>query len=84
MISQINPLELQLNKANSLETVAPFLDLHLSVLDEFISCKMFDKRDDFDFQIVTVPYLDFPRPASYGVYISQLIRLPECLVMLLT
>ena len=51
---------------------------------------MYDKRDDFDFGIVTFPYLDgdIPRRASYGVYISQLSRnlfgLPECLVMFLT
>ena len=64
------------NKTNSSETEAPFLDLHLSILDRFISCKIYDKRDDFDFEIVNVPYLggDVPRRAFYGVYISQLIR----------
>ena len=38
---------------------------------------MYDKRDDFDFEIVNFPSLDgdVPRAASYGVYISQLIRL---------
>ena len=37
---------------------------------------MYDKRDDFAFEIVNFPYLDrdVPRRASYGVYISQLIR----------
>ena len=46
------------------------------VLDGFVSCKMYDKCDDFDFEIVNFPFLDgdVPRPASYGVYISQLIR----------
>ena len=36
----------------------------------------FDKRDDFDFDIVNFPFLDgdVPRSTSYGVYISQLIR----------
>ena len=36
----------------------------------------FDKRDDFDFEIVNFPFLDgdVPRSTSYGVYISQLIR----------
>ena len=74
LISQICPSELQLNKANSSETEALFLDL--SILDGFISCKIYDKRDDFDFEIVNCPYLDgdVPRRAAYGVYISQLIR----------
>ena len=37
--------------------------------------KIYDKRDDFDFDIVNCPFLDgdVPRSASYGVYISQLI-----------
>ena len=37
---------------------------------------MYDKRDDFDFDIVNFSFLDgdVPRRTSYGVYISQLIR----------
>ena len=50
LINQIYPSELQLNKANSSDTEAPFLDLHLSILDGFISCKIYDKCDDFDFK----------------------------------
>ena len=46
LISQIYPSELQLNKANFSETEAPCLDLHLSILDGFIS---YDKRDDFHY-----------------------------------
>ena len=71
-----HPQELQLNKANSSDTEAAFLDLHLSIVDGFVSCKIYDKRDDFDFDIVNFPFLDgdVPRAASYGVYISILIR----------
>ena len=38
--------------------------------------KIYDKPDDFDFDIENFPFLDgdVPRRASYGVYISQLIR----------
>ena len=52
------------------------MDLHLSIVDGFVSCKIYDKRDDFDFKIVHFPFLDgdVPRVASHGVYISQLIR----------
>ena len=76
MVNQIYPSELQLNKANTSDTEAPFLDLHLSISDGFISSKIYDKRDDFDFDIVNFPFLDgdVPRRPSYGVYISQLIR----------
>ena len=76
MVSQICPAELQLNKANTSDTEVPFLDLHLSILDGFVSSKSYDKRDDFDFDFVNFPFLDddVPRTSSYGVYISQLIR----------
>ena len=42
----------------------------------FKSSKIYDKRDDFNFEIVYFPFLDrdVPRSPSYGVYISQLIR----------
>ena len=76
MVNQIYPSELQLNKANISDTEAPFLDLHLSVANGFVSAKIYDKRDDFDFDMVNFPFLDgdVPRRASYGVYILQLIR----------
>ena len=70
------PSELQLNKANSSDTEATSLDLHLSISNDIVSTKIYDKRDDFDFEIVNFPLLDgnVPRSTSYGVYISQLIR----------
>ena len=76
MVSCIYPPELQLNKANTSDTEAPSLDLHLSISNGFVSSKICDKRDDFDFDIVNFPFLDgdVPRSTSYGVYISQLIR----------
>ena len=62
--------------ANTSDTEAPFLDLHLSISNGFVSSKLYDKRDDFDFDIVNFPFLDgyVPRRPSYGVYISNLIR----------
>ena len=76
MVNQIYLSELQLNKAKTSDTEAPFLDLHLSISNGFVSSKIYDKRDDFDFDIVNFPFLegDVPRRPSYGVYISQLIR----------
>ena len=75
MVSQIYPPELRLNKANAFYTEAAFLDLYLSVFNDIVSTKLYDKRDNFDFEIVNSPFLDddVPRSASYGVYISQLI-----------
>ena len=76
MVGRIYPPELQLNKANASDTEALFLDLHLSISNGFFSSKIYNKRDDFDFDIVIFPFLDrdILRSTSYGVYISQLIR----------
>ena len=76
MVSQIYPSELQLNKANASDTEAACLDLHLSISNDIVSTKIYDKRDNFDFKIVNFPFLDgdVPRSTSYGVYISQHIR----------
>ena len=45
-VVQIYPTELQLNKANSSDTEAPFLHLNLSITNDIISTKICDKRDD--------------------------------------
>ena len=76
MGSQIYPSELQHNKANTSDTDAAFLDLHLSISNDIVSTKIYDKRDDFNFEIVNFPFSDgdVPRSTSHGVYISQLIR----------
>ena len=52
MVNRIYPPELQLNKANTSDTEAPFLDFHLSISNGFVSSKIYDKRDDFDLDIV--------------------------------
>ena len=56
MVNHIYPSELQLNKAYVSDTEASFFGLHF--LDGFVKTKMFDKRDDFDFDILNIPFLD--------------------------
>ena len=54
MVDRIYPTEpiLQLNRANSSDTEAPFLDLNLCISNGTVSTKIYDKREDFDFDIV--------------------------------
>ena len=72
MVYHIYSSELHSNKANDSDTEASFLDLHFSISDGFVKTKSFDKRDDFDFDIVNFPFLDgdVPRSIPYGVNIS--------------
>ena len=49
--------------------------MDLLISKGIVSSKIYDKRDDFNFEIVNFPFLDgdVPHSSSYGVYISQLI-----------
>ena len=65
----------------------PLIDLHLSISNDIVSTKIYDKFDDFDFEIVNFTFLDgdVPRSSSYGVCISfNSFVLLEDLFMLLT
>ena len=82
MVHRICPSELQLNKAYASDTEAAFSDLNLSIHNDTVSTKIYDKRDDFDFDIVNFPFLDgdVPRRPSYGVNWCKyliLFALPE-------
>ena len=70
MVNQIYPPELQLYRTS--DTEATFLDLHLSISNGFVSSKICDKRNDLDFDIINIPFLDgdVPRRPSYEVYIT--------------
>ena len=58
MVSQIYPSELQLNEANTSDTETAFLDLLLSISNDIVSTKIYEKRDDIDFEIVHHPFWD--------------------------
>ena len=82
MANRIYPPELKWNKANTSDTETPFLDLHLSISYGFVSSKFYDKRDDFDFDIVNFLFLggEVPRSTSYGFTFLNLFGLLECRV----
>ena len=86
MVSRIYPSELQLNKANNSDTEAAFLDLHLSVSNDIVSTKIYDTRDDFDFEIVNFLFLDLdvlaPHPME-SISLNAFVLLVH-LAMLLT
>ena len=90
MVHKIYPAVFQLYKANVSDTEATFLDLNISIHNDTVSTKIYDKRDDFDFDIVNFPFLDgdVPRRPAYGIYTRIYLNLfalpPEHLRMLLT
>ena len=51
--------------------------IHLEFdIHSHLSTRIYDKRDDFDFEIINFPHLssNIPTSPAYGIYISQLIR----------
>ena len=51
LVRKIYAAELQSNKANTSDTEASFLDLHLFISNDIFSTKIYDKREDFYFEI---------------------------------
>ena len=81
------PTELQLNRANSSDTEAPFLDLNLCISNGTVSTKIYDKRGDFDFDIVNFPFFWMAMspavPHMWYTYLT-LLDSPERLQILVT
>ena len=79
-------IELQLNKANSSDTEAPFLDLNLSISNGIVSTKIYDKWDDFNLEIVNFQFLggDVPRLLPVVYIFLSLFVLQECVLMLIS
>ena len=80
-VKEIYPSQLTVEKANTSDDLADYLDLTLIIeSNNRLYTKLYDKRDDFDFHIVNFPFLssNIPSHPSYDVYISQLIRYARC------
>ena len=58
LFSNLYPTEHQLNKANAFDTEAPYLEMDLSIKNGIVSSKIYDKRDEFNVDIVNFPSLN--------------------------
>ena len=64
MVSQIYPTDLQLNDANSFDTEVPFWTLTCPYQWQSYIKKIYDKRDDLNFEKFNFPFLDGDVPRS--------------------
>ena len=78
--SEIYPHELELKKENNENTQATFLDLDIKIKNKQFITKLYDKRDDFPFAIVRMPYLsnNMPRQICYSTIGSEILRIAKC------
>ena len=74
---EIYPPSLTLNRSNedSVNNCA-FLDLNISIGNDKFLIKVYNKTDDYDFRVITFPYLESNILTSvcYSVYFGELLR----------
>ena len=72
---EIYPAEMELAKTNTGDACC-FLDLNISIIGSKFIYKSYDKRRDYNFEIINYPdiFSNVPRNPSYGVFNSQVIR----------
>ena len=71
------PIELEIKDTTNTDRSPSYLDLHLDIDSGWrIRTKLSDKRDNFNFPIVNLPYMcsNISSAPAYGIYISHLIR----------
>jgi hypothetical protein len=76
-VDRIYPIEREIKDTADTDRSTSYLHLHLEIDSEGrLRTTLYDKRDDFNFPIVNLPFIcsNIPAAPAYGVYISQLIR----------
>ena len=78
-IDFIYPVELEIKDTTDADHHASYLDLLMKYDNNYfhrLQVKLYDKRDDFNSNIVNFPFLssNIPQSPAYGVFVSQLIR----------
>ncbi len=74
--SRIYPVGLELKKINSVSETADVLDIHIQVDNGKFITSLYDKRSDFNFEIIKFPHTDgnFPEQMCYNVFAAQIVR----------
>ena len=76
-LGRMYPAELEIKDTTESTASASYLDLLLSIgRDGQLHTSIYDKRDDFNFDITNFSFLisNIPSSPAYGVFISQFIR----------
>ncbi len=74
VIGEIYPKELSLKKSSEASNRVSYLDILISICGNKYATEVYDKRDNFK---INFPFMssNIPANATYGVYISQLVRI---------
>ena len=79
VLSDIYPNEMIVNNTNISARKCCYLDLNISIYQGKFRITLYDKRKDYNFDVISYPFLDgnIPKNLSYGVFASQLIRMAK-------
>ena len=60
------------------------MDLDIKISGEEFIYKLFDKRDEFSFSVVRMPYIDsnIPSYIFYGTILSEIVRIARSTLLL--
>ena len=77
IFKNIYPKELELKLTSGSKISANYLDLQININNGNIIHSLYDKRNDFDFKVISMPNMksNVPIKPTYGVFYSQLLRL---------
>jgi hypothetical protein len=79
-VDRIFPMELEIKDITDAVRSALYHNLYLEIdRDGRLRMKLYDKRDDFNFPIVNIPFIcsNIPAAPVYVLYIPELILIPE-------
>ena len=73
---EIYPPELELKRENAESSAGSFLDLLITIKNNKFCIQLFDKRDEFPFCIVRMPYLssNIPSKMFYSAFGAEILR----------
>ena len=76
VLEDIYPREMKVNCTNVSRCKCNYLDVCISIYRGKFRSVLYDKRKDYEFDVISYPFLDgnIPKNLSYGVFISQLTR----------
>jgi len=79
LIDRIYPESLKMERAGDNNKNVQYLDLNITIGDNGIDIKLYNKTDDFNFKVVSLTFLhsNIPEEVGYNVFYSQVLRLGQ-------
>ena len=76
IFKDIYPDMLELNSTNITQNSTNYLDMNINICNDKFEYELYDKRNDYNFQVISLPNLNsnIPISSAYSVIYSQVLR----------